>query len=1497
MRVKLNGLRGVLWINTLIIAMLFLALSAHAGTVNLPQTGQTTSYAVGDDGWYKAGVAWPNPRFTDNGDQTVTDNLTGLVWTKDLGLRQSGGVPSWNNALNYAGTGTDWRLPNVNELSSLFNASQHMVTWLNSQGFITNNMRTNIYWSSTTLASNTYNAWFVDMYYDGSSAIDEKIYGNGFWLVRSGTSAAFSNAAIWKTGQTTAYGTGDDGTLQKGVTWPSPRFTASANTVTDNLTGLMWTKDANLAGTVTWQGALDYVASMNSQTGTYGYTDWRLPNKNELSSLIDHGASAPALQYSHPFVNVQSDSYWSSTTHYNTPSAWLVSMGDGYVYGSGKSSNHYVWPVRAGQVNPLVNLGISKTGTGSGTVTSSPSVINCGSTCSFSFPQGMSVTLTSTVDSGSTFTGWSGDCSSYGSSSTCTLTMSAAKNVTATFNQCTYAISPTSRTSPASGGSDIVSVTATTGCGWTASSNVDWITITSGSSGSGNGSVSYTVAANTTINQRTGTLTIAGKTFTVTQEAITCTYTVTPPFKTFVASGGSDSISVTPNNSACTWTATSNVSWIAISSGSSGTGTGTVNYTVAASTSLTQRTGTITVAGQTFTVTQDAVICAYTIAPTSKNFTSSGGSESVSVSPNNSACTWTAVSNNTSWITITSGSSGTGTGTVNYTVAANTSLTQRTGTLTIAGQTFNVSQDGITCAYSLSATSKNFTSSGGSDNVTVTTNAGCTWSATSNASTWLTVSPASGTGTGSVTYTATANTSTTQRTGTLTIAGQTFTVTQDGQLSCTSSISPTSGTLPSAGGSGTVTVSVPNSACVWTVISNDSWLTISPTSGSGPGTVTYTALANTSASSKTATLMIAGQTFTVTQEGTCGYTINPATKSFTSSGGTDTVSVTANSGCTWTAASNVSWITVSSGGSGTGNGAVSYTVAANTNTSSRTGSMTIAGQTFTVTQAGVSCGYTIDPTNKQFKYTGGTGSVNIATTNDCKWTAVSNDTWVTITSGSSGSGNATVNYSVAANTGASRTGTMTIGGQTFTVSQGGQDCATGTSISPISKNFTSSGGSDTVTVTPPLSSCQWTATSNVDWIDITSGDAGTGPGQVSYTVPANTTTSERTGTMTIAGQTFTVTQGTHVHLTVSIKGTGTGSVSASTGTLYWSSDGKTGTAEYDKNTQVVLTAASTQGTKLTWTGCDTNTGSQCMVKMIADKDITVEFSLPVTPIYDFDGDGYSDVLWRNTTTGDVFIWLMKGTNITGGDYVVKGITEKWGIKGVADFNGDGKSDIIWQHKDEGDVYMYIMDGTKIITHGFALRGVPREWDFKAAGDFDGDGKADILWQNSETGDTAVWFMDGKDIKSSGFIVRGMRPEWVVRVVADLNGDKKDDIVWQNTNNGDVFVWLMDGATILKGDYASPGVPGNWKAKAIADFDGDGKSDILWQDTTSGDVAIWQMDGVKIIGGGLVVHGMLNWHVLAVADYNGDGKADVLWQNRNTGDVYGWIMDGINLQQR
>ena len=171
------------------------------------------------------------------------------------------------------------------------------------------------------------------------------------------------------------------------------------------------------------------------------------------------------------------------------------------------------------------------------------------------------------------------------------------------------------------------------------------------------------------------------------------------------------------------------------------------------------------------------------------------------------------------------------------------------------------------------------------------------------------------------------------------------------------------------------------------------------------------------------------------------------------------------------------------------------------------------------------CSFSLASTGQSFEAAGGAGSVSVtANASDCRWTAVSNASWITVAAGGSGSGSGSVTFTVAANSGAARSGSLTIAGQTFTVTQAGVGVSSCTySISTTSQSFSASGGSGQVGVSAP-GGCNWTANSNASWIAITSGSSGSSNGTVGYAVAANTSASARTGTLLIAGQSFTVTQ-------------------------------------------------------------------------------------------------------------------------------------------------------------------------------------------------------------------------------------------------------------------------------------------------------------------------------------------------------------------------------------
>jgi len=165
-------------------------------------------------------------------------------------------------------------------------------------------------------------------------------------------------APVARTGQTTSYAAGDDGNLQKGVAWPDPRFTDNGDgTVTDNLTGLVWLKNANCYGSLVWDTALVTAVTLN--TGECGLTDgsaegdWRLANLREMLSLIDFaqyndsGTFDPALPVGHPFINARASAYWTSTTYAgDSVTAWGITMATGQADGASKSVAGYIWPVR-----------------------------------------------------------------------------------------------------------------------------------------------------------------------------------------------------------------------------------------------------------------------------------------------------------------------------------------------------------------------------------------------------------------------------------------------------------------------------------------------------------------------------------------------------------------------------------------------------------------------------------------------------------------------------------------------------------------------------------------------------------------------------------------------------------------------------------------------------------------------------------------------------------------------------------------------------------------------------------------------------------------------------------------------------------------------------------------------------------------------------------------------------------------------------------------------
>src|SRR5947207_2356677 len=286
---------------------------------------------------------------------------------------------------------------------------------------------------------------------------------------------------------------------------------------------------------------------------------------------------------------------------------------------------------------------------------------------------------------------------------------------------------------------------------------------------------------------------------------------------------------------------------------------------------------------------------------------------------------------------------------------------------------------------------------------------------------------------------------------------------------------------------------------------------------------------------------------------------------------------------------------------------------------------------------------------------------------------------------------------------------------------------------------------------------------------------------------------------------------------------------------------------------------------------------------------------------DFDGDGKADILWRNALTGENYIWLMNGLSIASqGSVNFVDPTSGWQVQGIGDFDGDGKADILWRNALTGENYIFLMNGGRIAAPGVVNIVEPASaWQVQGIGDFDGDGKADILWRNSSTGENYVYFMDGTTIKpTEGFIRTVADQSWQVAGIGDFDGDGKDDILWRNAVTGENYLYPMDGLAIMPSEGYLRTVPDqSWQGAGMGEFDGDGAADMLWRNSASGHHYLYPMSGTEIMPSEGFIRTVADpaWQVKGVGDLDGDGRADIVWRNNSSGQNYLYPMYGTTIK--
>jgi hypothetical protein len=252
---------------------------------------------------------------------------------------------------------------------------------------------------------------------------------------------------------------------------------------------------------------------------------------------------------------------------------------------------------------------------------------------------------------------------------------------------------------------------------------------------------------------------------------------------------------------------------------------------------------------------------------------------------------------------------------------------------------------------------------------------------------------------------------------------------------------------------------------------------------------------------------------------------------------------------------------------------------------------------------------------------------------------------------------------------------------------------------------------------------------------------------------------------------------------------------------------------------------------------------------------------------DFDGDGRTDTLWRNSNTGDISSWPSAGGYKSFGRE-----GSGWSFIDRGDFDGDGQVDTLWRNSNNGTIASWAS------TDGYTIFGVEGSgWGYIDRGDFDGDGKVDTLWRNSNTGEISSWPSAGGYLR---FGVEGSGWGYIDR--GDFDGDGQVDTLWRNSNNGTIATWPSAGGYTVFGAEG-----GGWAYIDQDDFDGDGKADTLWRNSNTGDISSWpSAGGYKSFG-----REGSGWSYIAKADFDGDGKVDTLWRDANTGYIVTWPSAG------
>jgi len=238
---------------------------------------------------------------------------------------------------------------------------------------------------------------------------------------------------------------------------------------------------------------------------------------------------------------------------------------------------------------------------------------------------------------------------------------------------------------------------------------------------------------------------------------------------------------------------------------------------------------------------------------------------------------------------------------------------------------------------------------------------------------------------------------------------------------------------------------------------------------------------------------------------------------------------------------------------------------------------------------------------------------------------------------------------------------------------------------------------------------------------------------------------------------------------------------------------------------------------------------------------------PTCATSDFDCDGRPDLLWRNvgtTTVGRNGVWLLSGITYRAWAELPAEPNLSWEVGGTGDFNGDGRTDIVWRNRTSGLNRVWLLVGTTRTATVQIPPDSDTRWKIVGVADFNGDRKPDIVWRNHSTGANRVWLMNGTTRTATLELPPESDTAWQIGGVADFSGDGRPDIVWRKSG-GDVRLWILDGTQLVDAPDLPKVIDANWQIQAARDLSSDGRAEVLWRNRASGENAVWFLESTTV----------------------------------------------------